>query len=181
MFIGGLDENVKTNKYLIASQSYYHDSLTWCVQQRKAIPLWQNLFHICHNPIIWAIFFVAVIMEISSVYILEQFEYRTKWDWHRIFFDGLRIHMGFSCVYNPKNNASRVLYLFILFACIIFTITISSTLLQFIASPILSTQVKTVQQIIDEQFTLIGGGFELQKLNQSEVNIVCIYYSKLEI
>lgn len=172
IFIGALEENLLTNKYFVASRSYYHDSLTWCVQKRKPIPLWQNLFHICHDPIIWAVFFIMVMMEISFVYFLEQFEYHSKWDWHRIFFDGLRIHMGFSCPYNPQNNATRVLYLFILLACIIFTITISSTLLQFMASPILSLQVETIQEILDEQFTLIGGPFELLKMTeQNEVNI----------
>lgn len=118
-------------------------------------------------------------MEISSIYFLEQFEYHPKWDCHRIFFDGLRIHIGFSCLYNPRNNATRVLYLFILFACIIFTITVSSTLLQFMASPILSPQVETIQEIIDEQFSLIGGPFEYLKMTQqSEVKIFPIIKKK---
>ena len=136
--------------------------------------MWQNLLHICHNPIVWAVFFVEVTMEILFVYCLEQFEHhsKSKWDCHRIIFDGLRIHMGFSCVYNPKNNASRVLFLFILFACTIFTITISSTLLEFITSPILSPQVKSVVEIVSERFTLVGGRFELLKVSeQIEVSL----------
>lgn len=166
LFIGALDENLITAKYFVASRSYYHDRLTWCVQKRKPIPLWQNLFHICHNPIIWGVFFVVLVAEIGAVYFLEQFEHRSKWDWHRITFDGLRVHIGYSCPYNPQNNATRILFTFILLACIIFTITISSTLLQFIASPILRPQVDTIQQIIDEQFTLAGGHFELHKITQ---------------
>lgn len=97
---------------------------------------------------------------------MEQFEYHPKWDWNRILFDGVRVHLGLSCVFNPTNNATRVLYLFVLLGCIIFTITISSTLLQFMASPLLSPQVDTIQHIIDEQFTLIGGHFEFDKLKQ---------------
>lgn len=168
-----MDENLITNKHFIASRSYYRDSLTWCVQNRKPIPLWQNLLHICHNPIVWAVFFVEVMIEISFVYCLEQFEHHSKWDCHRIFFDGLRIHMGFSCVYNPTNNASRVLFLFILLACTVFTITISSTVLEFITLPILSPQVRSVAEIMSERFTLVGGRFELLKVSeQIEVRLV---------
>lgn len=166
IFIGALDENLITNKHFVASRPYYRDRLTWCVQNRKPIPLWQNLLHICHNPIIWAVFFVEVMIEIGFVYCLEQFEHHPKWDWHRIFFDGLRIHMGFSCVYKPTNNATRVLFLFILFACTIFTITICSTVLEFITSPILSVQVKSITEIISKRFTLVGGRFELLKVSE---------------
>lgn len=166
-------------KYFVSSISYYYDHLVWCVQKAKMISIAEITFRICtdwvvfvvHNPIVWAVFFGEVMLKIVFVHILEQFERHSKWDWNRIFFDGLRIHLGLSCLYNPINNASRVLFLFILFACTVFTITISSTVLEFIILPILGPQVESVQEIISEQFTLVGGRFELLKMaEQIEVN-----------
>lgn len=150
----------------MGSRSYYQDSLTWCIQKHQPIPKWQNILYICLNPIIWTISFIITIVELCCIYFIQQAESSPKWDWHRIFFDGLRVHLGFACTYNPQNNANRILFCFILFACTIYTIAVGSTILQFLTSPILSTQIESIQEITDGSYSLTGGRFEFLKISQ---------------
>lgn len=48
-----------TRKYLIASRSYYHDCLTWCVQRHQQIPRWQSVFYLCTDTTVYIVFLVA--------------------------------------------------------------------------------------------------------------------------
>lgn len=174
MFIGGLEENLITDKNLIASQAYYHDTLVWCVQKSKRNPMWLNLFHLISSPIIFINCTFQSPLVIAFVYYLEQFERRhRKWDWNRIFIEALAITMGFPCRYNPKCTPARVFLTFGLFAGILFVIVISSAMMTLITTPIMKHQINSVPEIVEGGFDLIGDRFTLDKLSQ-ENEVKCL-------
>lgn len=166
IFIGALEENLIKKENLIASYSYYHDHLTWCVQKRQRIPLWKNVFHICSDPVVILIFTVQTIMVISLAYFLQQFERHPKWDWNRLVFNGACCYCGFPCAYRPENNANRILYLFFLFGCQIFLIVLGAGLIFLINQPVLNPQIESIEEIIYGNFKLLGDEYAFTKISQ---------------
>lgn len=155
----------------MASRSYYHDHITWCVQKSHPIPLWKNIFHLCNDPLVYILLFLACVSIMWTGYVCQQFEIQ-KWDWHKFTFTGFRCFMGMPCTYNPKTTANRTGFLFFLFATMIYVCVLSSVLIQLIISPILNPQIQTVQEIIDGEFKLISNRFAFQKIVQHNwVNI----------
>lgn len=176
IFIGALDENLLTKKELVASYPYYQNRLTWCVQKRKPIPVRQNIFHLCNDPLVWGIFIIGAFGILATAYLFQQFEPRQNWDWNRLFFDGLRCFFNLPCAYNPEVIGNRILFAFTMFASTIFGIVLNTGLLLFTTHPILKPQIQSIQEVIDGNFRLIGDGFTFQKiLEQSQVG-----FSELE-
>lgn len=177
VFIGALEENTVTNKHLVASDSYYHDRLTWCVQKRQKIPLWKNIFHLCNDPLVYFIATVVNLMVIAFAYVLQQFERHPKWSWNALVFGGTCCHLGFPCTYKPENNANRVLFLTFLFACQIFGIVLNTGLILFSSKPILNPQIEAIDEIIAGNFKLLGDRYAFSKMReQSEVNSIRNYF-----
>lgn len=60
VFIGVLNGNVLTDKYIGASSAYYQNTLTWCIQSKKPVPQGENfIFQTLHD---WQIIlFLALI------------------------------------------------------------------------------------------------------------------------
>lgn len=84
IFIGGLSENLQTSKSLSASRMYYQDSLTWCVQTKKPIPKWQNIFEVCKDWRVFMVMFIASLVVAAFYYLTQPFEnMHPKWDWNR--------------------------------------------------------------------------------------------------
>lgn len=171
MFIGGLGQNLVTSKYLLASTSYHHSVFTWCVKKAEPIPVRENLLHLCQDPKVYAVFTFSAFSVLAAAYFVQQFEPRPAWDWHRIFVEGFGAVLGFSTNYRAKNNANRVLFACFLLASTLFVIVINSVALSFITTPILKPQIKTVDEIIRKEFSLVGDRLVLMKLlGKTEVN-----------
>lgn len=120
----------------------------------------------CRDPWVYVAFLSAVLSSMSLAYFLQQFERHQKWDWHRIFFNGFRMYFGFPCTYEPKNNANRILFLMVLFACSIFVVVITATIIKIITVPILYPQVNSIEEITNGGFSLVGRPFELHQMTQ---------------
>lgn len=177
IFIGALGENLGTSKYLLASKSYYHSAFTWCAKKCQPIPVSENILHLCRDPWVYAIFTVSVVATLCASYFVQQFERPPQMDWHQIFVNGFACILGFSCHYEPKNNANRVLFAFFLMASALFVIIISSVAMSFITTPILQPQIKSVEEIVSNEFNLVGNRFVLMKLfHKTEVNIVTFFW-----
>lgn len=177
IFIGALGENLITSKYLLASNSYYHRASTWCVQKCQPIPKRENLLYLCRDPVVYAIFTVSVVAVLAAAYFVQQFEPPPQMDWHHIFINGFPCILGFSCHYHAKNNPNRILFAFFLMASTVFVIIINSVAFSFITTPILQPQIKTIQEIVSNKFSLTGDRFVLMKLLQkTEVIEVFILY-----
>lgn len=84
IYLGTLEESFITNKYTVPSKSYHKDSLTFCVQKKKQIPLRSIIFHLITDPE------VAIILTLQSItigivaYFMQQFERQPKWDYLRL-------------------------------------------------------------------------------------------------
>lgn len=175
IFIGALNENLITKNSLIASRPYNHDRITWCVQKRKQIPVWKSIFHLSRDPLVWVIFGVLVFVVLGFAYTLQQFEPRQKWDWNRLVTDGLRSCLGFQSDYNPENTGHRLAFSCILLGLILFSIVLNTGILFIFTNPILRPQIQSIQQIIDEDFILIGDGFAFENcMEQNEVKYLNI-------
>lgn len=171
LFIGALDENLVTNKYLFASRPYHHDYLTWCVQKTTPIPLWQHIFHLCSDWIVYAAITVTAIILIAFEYYLIHFE-RPFRNWNEMLTITLCAALGLPVAFTPRTNAFRVLFVFGLFAGLMFAITVSSMVMRLITSPILRPQIQTIAEITTGHFKMVGDRFVFHWMSkQNQVNV----------
>lgn len=173
ILIGGLDETIQTTELFVASSPYYHDDLTWCVQQKKPIPTWKNFFLLCNDPMIYVLFTIVCFVYDSVTYFLQQFEdLQQKWDWFKITTSGFCIVSGFAFKYRPQNISSRIMFIFSIWGCMIFDIILLSICMKILNTRYYVNQIETIQEIADS-FDLVGDGFALQHLmKQNHVNYI---------
>lgn len=172
IFIGGLEENLNTQKHLVATRFYYYDKLTWCVQKSQLLSLWTKISSYgCSDPRVFIFLSFAALSAIFSGYIFEQLEPEShnSWDWNRTWLNAIRCYFGFSCEYNPTINVTRAGYMFLLFGSIICVTTISTRFIGLHVKNYFSPQVETIQEIIENQFDLVGNQHALQMLQQNKV------------
>lgn len=149
ILIGTIDENIHTEEYFQTSHFYYHDELTWCIQNSEPIPIWQNFFEICRDPVVWGIFAFTYFSAMSAAYILQTFEdLQPKWHFLHESISVLGHFVGFTYPYKPKRTSNRCFYIFGLFACIIFVSSFISIMTKIIHKPIFKNEVKSVQAIV---------------------------------
>lgn len=163
---------------LIASRSYYHNKLTWCVQKQKPIPSWIILFYACTDLRVHLTVFIQSIAIVMLLYYMEQFERYPKSDWYKIITNGFACFLGFACEFKPTILLSRLVYFLILLANIVFTATINGVLVLFVTSPILNPQVQNIQEIIGQKYIIMGDRFTLYQISQqNEVNLFDLIFS----
>lgn len=172
IFIGGLDENLLSNRYFIASRAYYHDSITWCVQEKRAIPRWKNLYRLCHDPIVYLVFVIMTFSCIFFAYFSQQFEDKNPMmDWHQVFCVAFRGMCYMPTEFYPKFIPTRIFYSFCLFGSLIFTVSTLAFFIKALNSVMYADQIKSIQEIIDNSFKLYGDSFAFHHLiNQNQVN-----------
>lgn len=180
ILIGTIDENIHTEEYFQPSHFYYHDELTWCIQNSKPIPIWQNFFEICRDPTVWIIFIFTSFLATSAAYILQTFEdSQPKRNFLHESISVLGHFVGFVYPYKPKRISNRCFYIFGLFACIIFVSSFISIMMKIIHKPIFKNEVRSVQGIVNSTvpFEFTGDYFALQQLQkQKEVSQDDIIY-----
>lgn len=168
-----MNENPITNQYLIATDSYYHDVLTWCVQMKQAINNWRNIFYICRDPVV----IVMVILSYHTIvyvgYFLQAYEnFTPKWNWWQLYFSGIASGFGFGSEYFAIILSNRIFYCFCLMAALLFFIIGNTFVLVFVTIPLYEDQITTTQEIIQQRFDLVGDSFAFQHLKlQNEVNL----------
>lgn len=166
ILIGGLDGNIPANEHFSASNSYSYDKLTWCIQKRKKIPAWQNAFHLFDEPIVWIIHAIMCIAVVFTSYFFQRFEdFKPKWNWSRITLAGVA-----TCVYKAKLFPHRVFYIFGLYGSLVHAVVIMSGVIIILMKPIYEDQVKSIEEILDGSFEIVGDHFALQHMiRQDEV------------
>lgn len=161
------------SKNIVASIPFYYDRLTWCVQKNLPIPTSETIFHICTDPIVYAVFTVHSVFLLFLVYFFQMFEHQSKWDWNRILVAGLSIYLGLPTTYSNrrlKNNAHCITLISIYFGGMLFGISIVTIIMKIFTSPIFNPQLKNIVQLIESEFSLIGNAFVYQKMSeQSQV------------
>lgn len=170
MIIGALIESKPANKKLIASHPYYHDVLTWCVQERQQIPIWRNIFGFSDHPFLLVILFIMLNFTFTATtYVLQLFD-DTKWDWTRLTITWICCSTGFVCGYKPNGISNRIFYAFCLLGSIVFSICHYSLVQQTLTKSLYNNQIKSTQEILNSSFELIGDELALEHLrDQDEV------------
>lgn len=105
-------------------------------------------------------------------YFLQQFEPKQKWDSFQISVNGVRCYFGLPCSYLPENNANRVLYISVLYGCIIFTTVLSTMIIKFFTTTVYDPQIRSIDEIIDGDFNLVGNQYILDEISrENRVNV----------
>lgn len=171
ILIGALDENLQTKQYFNASRHYYYDSLTWFVQKRKRIPVWQNILHLCRDPYVYIGAVTTIICGCFLVYFLQQFDPNRNWDFNRVLVIGISTVIFGQAAFKANTIALRLFLTSVYFGSIIYTTATSSILILMITSPFLNPQITSISEIIDGHFNLVGNQFAFNKVSdQNEVS-----------
>lgn len=170
LMIGGLTENATTKAYFSTSKPYYYDDLTWCVGRAKPIPIWQNIFQICKQKVLWP---MAVVTFFSVVYI---FYYLMKEeDKSMDAFSIMLLCLLTMLCSSPNCNAItlpvKILYFSCLLACILLITTFNAFLINVLTHPIHKTQIQTIAELIDNDFELVGDEYALSKIRERNMVI----------
>lgn len=171
-----LDEKFVASRRLVGTRAYFQSSLTWCVQKKKQIPVYQLLFHICTDPIVYVVAILSSSITLCLAYFMQQFERRLKLDYFDTILNGLCVFVGFACPYKPENNAHRLAFVFVIFGGIIFVSTSTTLVVKLFTSPIYHPQIETIKEILNNNFNLAGSQFALYQLEkQNEVNVSIVW------
>lgn len=168
IFIGSLNESLIPNEHSIASHAYHYDTLTWCVQMKQSISTWKNIYRVCSDKILWVLFSFSALCTDVTTFFLQQFDHQVhpKWDWFRIWFDGLRVLCGMSSTYKPETVLSSAFFMICVFVGMISYNTCNSFILLFMMIQIFEKQVNTVNQIIEQKFDMTGDNLTLQLISK---------------
>lgn len=157
-----------TNQHFVASETYFNDVLTFCVQKVQPIEAWKNIFRICSDPLVWVVFSAMTSLCVFISYYLQQFEHsRPKWDIFRITFAGLQSFLGStSSKYKPTTHSHRIFFIFFVFGCIVYYNYIQSYWIIFMTNPLFKKQIDSVDTILSHSFELVGDEFVLHHITK---------------
>lgn len=99
------------------------------------------------------------------IYYMQCFEdIQPKWDWIRSTMAGTAVLFGIASNYRPRIFAHGVYYVFGVFACLLWTIVILSGVVSIMMNPIYEDQVKSIKEIVDGSFEMVGYKRALQHM-----------------
>lgn len=160
----------------MASIPFYYDFLTWCVQKGKPISILECVTHLCTDPIIYLVFSFQSIIVTIFAYFLQMFERRPRWDILKFSVNGFACYMGFPCTYNPIRSGTRLSTIFIFFGSFLFATLLSTMTVKILTTPLYNSQIKSIDQIIENKFQLVGNMFAYQKITkQNQVNFFKLF------
>lgn len=163
MFVGDLHENDETQNHLTASRPYFYDELTWCVQKCQPQELWKQIFYISKDVWFWVLILVYAAIAINFAYFLQQYEERPATFSH-IFVGGFSYFLNISYPYAPKQNANRILFASFMLGCLLINLTFTTYLFRTVTSPYRKIQAQTIDDILRDDFKLVGERFALVQL-----------------
>lgn len=173
LFVGALHESPVTKNHLIASRPYMYDHLTWCIQKAKPIPKWQHIAYLFADLYAFASIVLIIIILVTVGYFLMVAERKKKSavDMLEIV---IRCALGLSNEYRPQTNSVRVFLAFGIFAGIIFATLVSSILMTIATKPFYRSQIKTIEELLEQDFSLAGDRFTLDKIVQQNKVTRCM-------
>lgn len=159
IFAGGLTETSTPKNSLIASQSYHHDQIVWCLLKRP-VPMWSSFFYFANDWKLWSIYFITNICLHCFAFSIQVFESK-KWDWNRCLLYGLGSYFAASVRYEPKNTANRLFISLFLLSCILHDTVLIARLMQWMSKIIYQQQLFSLDDIIRNEYDVGGDGFIL--------------------
>lgn len=168
VFIGDLHMNNLSNEHFTTSHPYFHDELTWCVQKSQTIPSWKKIFYLCNDPLVWILHTIMNFSSVLLIFSLQRFEdLQPKWDWNRITLAGFAFFLGVAYRFRPQIFPLRVYYTFVVFGCMLYSNVILSAIINIIWEPIYQHQVKSIKEVVDGSFEMVGDELALRHMIQN--------------
>lgn len=169
--IGGLPTHSSKNTNLAPSIPYYQDDFTWCIQKAKFFPLYVNYFFITEYKV-WCILVALLIILGTLFYVMIQFDtmypQRNNRDWvYTTLFVVLSAYLGMSPRFQPVYRPARLLYGMVLFLAVLVVALVGFYLTNFMKVPIPYRQIKTVSEILERDFRLIGSAEVLNEMKHN--------------
>lgn len=161
-----MDEHLLLNENLSASQPYYFDCLTWCVQKSKPISHGRALFRICTDPMVFLVFTLQAIFVTGTTYMWQMFERHPKWDLYRISVNGFACFVNLPCTYKTANNANRIGAITVYFGSSLFANIVLIFVIKSSSTLTYDPQVNTVDQLIESDYKLVGNAFAFDKISE---------------
>lgn len=166
IFAGVVEENFVENKYLMASEFYHYDYITWCVSKSRKLSFSTRLLNARRDPWAFVIFFIQSICLLLVAYFLQLLE-RPQLEWNQILIAGLACFIGAPAPwYNPQHTGHRLAYGFVLLGSIVFTTTFLAFFMDFATGKFYAQQIRSIPEIISSEFILAGDQYTFMKLLQ---------------
>lgn len=175
MYIGALYESNITRQHLLTSRSYFSSVLTWCVQKRQPLPMYMQAFQLCTDYRVLVSFVITGTCAMCAAYYFQQFERRQKWHCFRILFAGISFALGYPSEFNPTTSPNRILVGICAFGFLLCAIVFSTFGMRMISKPYLKPQIRSIDDILASNFTLVGDRFALMKL-RSQAMVKTIFH-----
>lgn len=140
---------------------YYQDDFTWCVQEAQKLP-WIFSIVTALSPTVWLLLifgygYGAGFLLYLMIQFDEKYEQRNNRDWHyTTWLVSLPSVLGTSQRFRPHSVKIRFIYAFFLLAMIIFVQYAFVNLYKFIQVRFPKHQIKTIEEIVYNDFTLMG-------------------------
>ena len=167
LLIGGLTEDPKNAHHSSSTKAYYRDDLTWCTMRAKPLPVWQNIFTIIKKEL-WVIIFILGYLHGLLFFVLTRYDDdydHTRRDVHyTTLIVSLPIVIGFNQSFQPKSALVRSYYGLVVLGCLVGVVTFTTFLIKVLTVPIDGNQVSTIEEIIGQNFELVGDRVSYTKI-----------------
>lgn len=170
IFAVGLNENLITRKYLVASQTYYHDRLIWCLSKQIVSPMKKVMIFIKDPHIFVPSFLSLALLGTLFGYIMFMFEPK-KMNWNNILINEAVVFIGISIKFDLKSNAYRIAFIALLFCGMIFTATSRAKMEALTMKTVYSKRMDSIKKILGKGYDFYGNQIAHSKLlNLNEVS-----------
>lgn len=149
---------------MTASHQYHQDQLIWCLQ-KQPIPTWKNALYFCNDPYAGILLFASIITILILAYVTQVFEY-PRWDWNKLFINGIACFLNFPCRFNPQSNPIRVGFIAFLFGCVSFNTIFIARFIAWTTRTVYENPLETTNDFINNGYNLSGDSFAFDKMSE---------------
>lgn len=159
--------------FLSFSKPYYQDELIWCIQRAKYYPWVINILWAA-TPECWILLIFGVgYISGFVIYIMIQFDVkyknRNQRDWHyTTWLVALPAVIAVNQRFRPTYWPLRMFYWLLLITMVVLWQIILFHCVRFIKIPILRPQISSINEIIEDEFRLVGSNEVLQLISSDD-------------
>lgn len=134
----------------------------------KPIPAWSNALHVCNDPYAGILLFASIITILCMAYATQVIE-SPRWDWNKLFINGIACFLNVPCRFAPQSNPVRVGFIAFLFGCVSFNTIFMARFIAWTTQTVYEDPFETLNDIINNGYNLSGDSFAFDKM--SELNV----------
>lgn len=168
LIVGGLirTDSISESEH-VSTIPYYYDDLTWCVNQAKQFPVWQNIFYMIQDTEVYVCGAFGITGMVFLAYLWTAFEDKPI-DIFRVVLLGTAVFVVFTPSFNPKKGWVRFFYILSVYICIWFQNILAAYFVVALTRPIHDEQVRSVNELIANGFRLMGDSHLLSRIKHQD-------------